>query len=152
MNKRSDAGASSWVDSDDAPEITDEDVARADVHVGGEMIRRGGGRPKAAETREQIALRVDRRLLERYRETGPGWQTRMHMVLTLMDRFGDQIQQLQDDLAAVREGWISVSSNDGSGWRNVSEDRIDRIEKGIAELRRAIATLGSPSVAGTEAT
>ena len=58
--------ATDVTDPDDAPEMTAEDFARADVYRGGEFVRRGRGRPRAAETRERIALRVDRTLLERH--------------------------------------------------------------------------------------
>ena len=46
-------------------------------------LRAKRGRPaKAAEDRkEQIALRVDKEVLEWYRAQGSGWQTRMNAVL-----------------------------------------------------------------------
>ena len=39
------------------------------------------GRPKAAETKLEIKLRLDRQAVAAFRETGPGWQTRMNDVL-----------------------------------------------------------------------
>lgn len=55
----------------------------ATAHTGVKDLRAKRGRPaKAAEDRkEQIALRVDREVLEWYRAQGSGWQTRMNAVL-----------------------------------------------------------------------
>ena len=55
----------------------------ATPHKGVAELRAKRGRPvKAAEDRkEQIALRVDKEVLEWYREQGAGWQTRMNAVL-----------------------------------------------------------------------
>jgi uncharacterized protein (DUF4415 family) len=53
------------------------------VHTGLEELRAKRGRPKkdAAKLKEQIALRVDKEVLEWYRALGTGWQTRMNAVL-----------------------------------------------------------------------
>ena len=55
----------------------------ATAHKGVAELRAKRGRPaKAAEDRkEQIALRVDKEVLEWYRAQGAGWQTRMNAVL-----------------------------------------------------------------------
>ncbi|MCE7031176.1 BrnA antitoxin family protein [Lysobacter sp. GX 14042] len=55
----------------------------ATAHKGvAEFRARRGRPPKAADARkEQIALRVDKEVLEWYRAQGPGWQTRMNAVL-----------------------------------------------------------------------
>ncbi len=57
--------------------------AGATAHKGVAELRTKRGRPaKAAEDRkEQIALRVDKEVLEWYRAQGTGWQTRMNAVL-----------------------------------------------------------------------
>jgi len=56
---------------------------RATKHTGVAELRAKRGRPaKAAEERkEQIALRVDRDVLDWYRAQGSKWQTRMNAVL-----------------------------------------------------------------------
>lgn len=51
------------------PELTDEMLARAVV--------KKGGRPRAANPRQLISLRLPAEVVERWRATGPGWQTRM---------------------------------------------------------------------------
>ncbi|MBK6717235.1 MAG: BrnA antitoxin family protein [Burkholderiales bacterium] len=57
--------------------------ATAEKHTGLEELRAKRGRPKKAEAdlKEQIALRVDKEVLEWYRSLGAGWQTRMNAVL-----------------------------------------------------------------------
>jgi uncharacterized protein (DUF4415 family) len=51
------------------PELTDEMLARAVVNQ--------GGRPRSPNPRKLITLRLPARVIERWRATGPGWQTRM---------------------------------------------------------------------------
>ena len=51
------------------PELTDEMLARAVV--------KKGGRPRSANPRQLISLRLPAEVVERWRATGPGWQTRM---------------------------------------------------------------------------
>lgn len=51
------------------PELTDEMLARATVNR--------GGRPRSANPRKLISLRLPADVVERWRATGPGWQTRM---------------------------------------------------------------------------
>lgn len=56
---------------------------RAIAHTGAAEFRAKRGRPAkpADECKEQIALRVDKDVLEWYRALGSGWQTRMNAVL-----------------------------------------------------------------------
>jgi len=51
------------------PELTDAMLARAVVNK--------GGRPKSANPHQLISLRLLPGVVERWRATGPGWQTRM---------------------------------------------------------------------------
>ena len=53
----------------DLPELTDDMLKRAIV------IK--GGRPKSENPRQLISLRLPPEVIERWRSTGPGWQTRM---------------------------------------------------------------------------
>jgi uncharacterized protein (DUF4415 family) len=70
-----------WVDPDDAPELTDEWFDSADIHDGGTLVARGRGRPKVARPKQQITLRLDADIIERFRATGPGWQARINEAL-----------------------------------------------------------------------
>ncbi len=51
------------------PELTDEMLARAVVNR--------GGRPRSTNPRKLLTLRLPANVIERWRATGPGWQTRM---------------------------------------------------------------------------
>ena len=53
----------------DLPELTEEMLSRASLNK--------GGRPVSANPRKPISLRLPAELIERWRATGPGWQTRM---------------------------------------------------------------------------
>jgi uncharacterized protein (DUF4415 family) len=64
---------------DEAPEWTDEMLNRADLMEGSKLIRRG--RPKLAAPKEQVTLRIDHDVLEGYRATGQGWQSRINEAL-----------------------------------------------------------------------
>lgn len=70
----------------DNPEITDAEMARARpfAEVFPEMaaaIRRGRGRPAVEHPKEKITMRLSHEVIEHYRATGPGWQTRIDEVL-----------------------------------------------------------------------
>ncbi len=67
-----------WVDPDDAPELTAEWFQEADHYNNGKLIRRG--RPPGS-TKTRIDVRLDNDIVEYYRETGPGWQTRINAAL-----------------------------------------------------------------------
>ena len=54
---------------EEAPELTDEMLARGVVNK--------GGRPRSANPRKLISIRLPEDVIERWRATGPGWQTRM---------------------------------------------------------------------------
>ncbi len=79
MQKSNAAGQSTWVDPDDAPELTDEFFERAEVRENGVFIR--AGRPKAANPKQLVSLRLDPDLLALLRASGPGWQTRANDIL-----------------------------------------------------------------------
>jgi len=51
------------------PELTEEMLARAKINK--------GGRPLSLKPRRLISLRLPADVIERWRATGPGWQTRM---------------------------------------------------------------------------
>ncbi len=79
MNVKSKPSAPPSVDSDDAPEITEDWVKEADLYHGDKLLRRG--RPRAAVTKEAVKLRLDADVLAALRATGEGWQTRINDTL-----------------------------------------------------------------------
>jgi uncharacterized protein (DUF4415 family) len=66
---------------EEIPELTDEFFDRAEIRRGDKLIRRGRGRPPLESPKKLIALRLDPDVIERFRATGPGWQSRINMVL-----------------------------------------------------------------------
>jgi uncharacterized protein (DUF4415 family) len=54
---------------DDLPEMDEAMLARAQV--------KRGGRPVAANPRKLLSIRLPADVIERWKATGPGWQTRM---------------------------------------------------------------------------
>jgi uncharacterized protein (DUF4415 family) len=84
--------STTWVDPDDAPEVTAADLARAKFHVGGKEVSRREfarslaenprrGRPPVAEPRPTLNMRIDADVLAALRATGRGWQTRVNALL-----------------------------------------------------------------------
>lgn len=69
-----------WVDPDDAPELGREWFDKAAMKVDGKPVARRRGRP-AGSDKEQVTLRLDTAVLERFRSAGPGWQTRINDAL-----------------------------------------------------------------------
>ena len=45
------------------------------------QFKRGRGRPLGSGTKEQVTLRLDAQILEHFRSTGTGWQTRINDAL-----------------------------------------------------------------------
>jgi uncharacterized protein (DUF4415 family) len=64
---------------DEAPEITKEWVAGADLRHGAKLIRRG--RPPLKNPKQLLSLRLPPEVIAGWKATGPGWQTRMAEVL-----------------------------------------------------------------------
>lgn len=82
MTAKPAATSTEWVDPDDAPELTDEMLDEADLYEGDKLIRAGKvGRPKAGQTKVLMSLRLDSEVIEGFRATGPGWQSRMNEAL-----------------------------------------------------------------------
>lgn len=59
---------------EELPELTDEMFARGVVNK--------GGRPRSAHPKKLISIRLTEDVIQRWRATGPGWQTRMAEKLT----------------------------------------------------------------------
>ena len=79
MNGKSKSSRRKWRDPDDAPEITQEWVERANLYHGRKLVRRG--RPPAAVRKVSTTLRLSPEVLEHFRAGGPGWQTRIDQAL-----------------------------------------------------------------------
>jgi uncharacterized protein (DUF4415 family) len=64
---------------DEAPEITKEWVAEAELRRGTKLVRRG--RPPTPNPKRLLSLRLPPEVIAAWKATGPGWQTRMADVL-----------------------------------------------------------------------
>ena len=64
---------------DEAPELTEEQLAEADVYIGERAVRRG--RPTLARPKEAVKIRLSPHVLDHFRGGGPGWQTRINAAL-----------------------------------------------------------------------
>lgn len=86
MTENSASLPTDW-DDDDLPEWTDEQFARAEFSVGGKVIRAAqgtltkAGRPFAENPKKQVTLRLDPDVIEKFRATGKGWQSRINAEL-----------------------------------------------------------------------
>ena len=63
--------AAALTDPDNLP-LTDAELSQ---------FKRMRGRPLGSGTKEQVTLRLDAEILEQFRATGDGWQTRINDVL-----------------------------------------------------------------------
>ena len=78
---------------DDAPEWTEDMFDAAEIRIGNKVIRpatgvltkdgvRPIGRPPlGAVPKKLVTLRLDQSVLDHFRATGPGWQSRINDVL-----------------------------------------------------------------------
>jgi uncharacterized protein (DUF4415 family) len=92
---------STFVDEDDAPAWTDDQIARAVLADGGKVVRaaegtltRKAGRPRLAAPKQIVSLRLAPDLIEAYRATGAGWQKRMSDVLLVGAKVFSQKPQM----------------------------------------------------------
>ena len=79
MNAKSADTNSMWVDPGDAPELTDAWFESATLMQGAKVVRPGrvlGSGVKASQT-----VRFDVAILDAFKATGKGWQTRMNDAL-----------------------------------------------------------------------
>lgn len=84
-----------WDDVSDTPELTETEAAglrpaREVPEVYGLLPKRGRGRPKRADAKVNLTLRVEPALLEAYKATGPGWQVRMQDALAAFLATGNE--------------------------------------------------------------
>lgn len=76
-----------WIDPDDAPQWGDEVFERAEIRDGGRVLKAATGtltkrgRPKLDTPKRQVTLRLDQAVVDKLREGGPGWQSRINDIL-----------------------------------------------------------------------
>jgi uncharacterized protein (DUF4415 family) len=68
-----------WIDPDDAPELDEDYFEEADFYIGKTLIRKG--RPRSENPKISLTVRYDVDIIEAFRATGDGWQSRMNAAL-----------------------------------------------------------------------
>jgi uncharacterized protein (DUF4415 family) len=63
---------------EEAPELSEEMLAKGTWHMGGKPLR---GRPRAAQPKKAVNLRLDSDVIDHFQAEGPGWQTRINAAL-----------------------------------------------------------------------
>ncbi|WP_041795051.1 BrnA antitoxin family protein [Pararhodospirillum photometricum] len=91
MTKNGSDSKAAWIDPDDAPELTEAWFADAVRFKGGESVEEivarvqgtasKGGRPRSPTPKKTVNLRLDPDVLDHFRAQGPGWQTRINLIL-----------------------------------------------------------------------
>jgi len=59
--------------------LNDDDFARGTWHIGGKPVQRG--RPKSANPKQPVNLRLDPDVVAHFRAGGRGWQSRINAAL-----------------------------------------------------------------------
>jgi len=77
--KKADAYVLGPKDYEEIPEVTEEDFARGQWHIGGVPVQRG--RPKSKSPKRAVSVRLDADVLAHFRRTGAGWQSRINATL-----------------------------------------------------------------------
>jgi uncharacterized protein (DUF4415 family) len=82
---------STWIDPDDAPELTDVDFARGVWAIGEKVVSREEaqkaikkairGRPPGTGQKKSTTVRFDNDILDAFKSTGKGWQRCMNAAL-----------------------------------------------------------------------
>jgi uncharacterized protein (DUF4415 family) len=76
-----------FVDPDDAPPWTEDQLDRAEFAIGGKVVREAQGtltkrgRPKLASPKQQISIRFDADVIDAFKRRGPKWQAEMNTIL-----------------------------------------------------------------------
>ncbi len=87
MNANDASTPGGWVDPDDAPEWADDVFERAALWDGDQRVEPAGGtltrrgRPRLDKPKQQVTLRLDSEVIDRFRASGPGWQSRINAIL-----------------------------------------------------------------------
>ena len=81
--------STTWVDSEDAPELAEVFFQEATLYKDNKIQARG--RPKSTTTKEPVKLRLDADVLAALRATGDGWQTRINETLRASLRLAGRV-------------------------------------------------------------
>lgn len=65
----------------DGKDEADRPASADEMKAGIALDKKKRGRPLGSGTKEQVAIRFDIEVLDAFRASGPGWQTRMNNAL-----------------------------------------------------------------------
>ena len=92
MKENSKHSTSNWVDPDDVPELTPEMLSQGVKMVGDTAVSNNefnsavkkakAGRPKLENPKLLVSMRYDADIIEYFKATGKGWQSRINEVLS----------------------------------------------------------------------
>jgi len=92
MKENSKHSTSNWIDPDDAPELTPEILSLGVKMVGDTTVSNNEfnlavkkikvGRPKLKNPKLLVSMRYDADIIEYFKATGKGWQSRVNEVLS----------------------------------------------------------------------
>ena len=92
MKENAKPSINKWVDPEDAPEITAELLQTGEKKIADQKISDGEfrqavnkirvGRPKLEQPKLLVSIRYDHEIIEYFKATGKGWQTRINEVLS----------------------------------------------------------------------
>jgi len=110
------------LDDPDAQPLTDEQLEQL------KPARRGRGRPAQDVTKALVSIRVDAVVLDSFRATGEGWQTRMNSVLRsylednnmVMHRYRATVQARGNELERVGD-FMVVAMDTGEAKKKVKQ-------------------------------
>jgi uncharacterized protein (DUF4415 family) len=89
MNEKSPNIRPAWVDPDDAPEITEEDISKAIPMIGERVVTwdefaqetRKAGLPKSLKGKVPATIFLDADIIEAFKSTGESWHERINDAL-----------------------------------------------------------------------
>ncbi|SFF74861.1 BrnA antitoxin of type II toxin-antitoxin system [Novosphingobium sp. CF614] len=88
MSRNTKSASGPWIDADDDDvEWTEEMFRMAAIYRGDQLIRpatgtlKSIGRPVSPNPKKQVTLRLDPDVIEGFRATGKGWQSRINAEL-----------------------------------------------------------------------
>jgi uncharacterized protein (DUF4415 family) len=90
MKEKSSNTKKTWVDPDDAPELTEEFFEKGIWRIGDKVVSRQEaqaeiksrmGRPPVESPKQAINIRLGADILSAFKATGKGWQTRIDSAL-----------------------------------------------------------------------
>jgi len=87
MTKKSKEIVEPWLEPEDLAEWTEDQFRRAALYKKGKLVRPADGtltrpgRPQLKNPKQQVTLRLDQAVVEKFRATGAGWQTRINDAL-----------------------------------------------------------------------